>query len=116
MADREKAPLPYNTQELGVHEGSGGHIYLTDANGRKIGVVWGARLEKPWTAEHLKIAANFHDRLVALLASIGELEFDSWIGYRTSEIDALLKEIEAAKEPDISGETNAEVSEKAGGD
>lgn len=45
---QKAAPLPYNTVEGGLH--SGGHIYLTDKNGRKIGVVWGKPNEKPYTA------------------------------------------------------------------
>lgn len=45
------APLPYDTLEIGAHTASSGcHIYLTDKNGRKIGVIWGKANEKAYTA------------------------------------------------------------------
>lgn len=53
MTTRKLAPLPwsYSTNSLvGQHEGSG-FVYLLDANGRKIGTLWGSPDEKLASAE-----------------------------------------------------------------
>lgn len=44
----QAAPGPYDTVDVGC--GAGFHTYIVDRNGRKIGVVWGPRAEKVWTA------------------------------------------------------------------
>lgn len=54
------APLPWNTLEVGSSgNGNGGyHLYITDANGRKIAAVWGKPVEKAYTASLIVSAVN----------------------------------------------------------
>lgn len=63
----QPAPGPYGFVEVGVHGGTGSHIYLTDAEGRKIGVVWGKREQKPYTAQRLLAGANHAQKLAEAL-------------------------------------------------
>jgi hypothetical protein len=63
----QPAPLPYRFEELGIHDGTGSHIYLVDATGRKVGVVWGKREEKPYTAALLLAGANHAQKLAEAL-------------------------------------------------
>lgn len=44
-------PRPWNWTWVSANASGGGHIYLTDANGRKIAAVWGGSEEKRATAE-----------------------------------------------------------------
>ena len=68
------APRPWTMLALGTHTGSGGfHLYLVDANGRKIGVVWGNRDEKFHTASIVVEAVNALDPAPAADASIAEI-------------------------------------------
>ena len=50
-------PRPWNWEWMGAGA-SGGHIYLTDANGRKIGVFWGRAEEKHAAAELVTALVN----------------------------------------------------------
>ncbi len=43
-------PRPWDWTWIGT-EGNGGHYYLTDANGRKIGVLWGKLSEREAAAD-----------------------------------------------------------------
>lgn len=64
-------PLPwsYETNALvGRHEGSG-FVYLLDANGRKIGTVWGNPDEKLAIA---KLVIDASDMMAALDEKIGD--------------------------------------------
>jgi hypothetical protein len=51
------APRPWDWLWIGATNG-GGHIYLLDATGRKIGVVWGKGGEKEKTADLIIEAVN----------------------------------------------------------
>jgi hypothetical protein len=55
----EPAPLPYNwtTSERPAHNGAF-HLYLVDANGRKIAAIWGQPGEKEETAKLIVDACN----------------------------------------------------------
>jgi hypothetical protein len=44
-------PRPWNWTWVGANASGGGHVYLTDANGRKIAAVWGKADEKQAAAE-----------------------------------------------------------------
>lgn len=61
MADLSKLPpRPWSylvTAKLGQHEGAG-HVYIVDANGRKIACVWGTPDEKIAFTELALTAAN----------------------------------------------------------
>lgn len=72
----QAAPGPYDTVDVGC--GAGFHTYIVDCNGRKIGVVWGPRAEKVWTAA---LFAGAPDMLAALKA----LTTDNEDGMRFSE-------------------------------
>lgn len=61
------APGPYETLEVGSHAGF--HCYITDCNGRKIGVAWGPHDEKVWTAA---LFAAAPDLLEAAVRTIEE--------------------------------------------
>jgi hypothetical protein len=57
MDPHAPAPGPYNWESVTARHGSSdGHVYLVDAAGRKIGVVWGRTGEKCATAELLSLA------------------------------------------------------------
>jgi hypothetical protein len=75
------APPPYTTLDIGATTVKF-HTYICDANGRKIGVVWGPTEEKVWTAA-LWVAAP--DLLAALENMVkvrgGEFEYDSEVAY-----------------------------------
>lgn len=80
----QPAPLPYDwmTSET-VPAGGSFHLYLTDANGRKIAAIWGAPGEKEETAKLLVRATQTHAALVealkpfAAFAPIVEASVDS---------------------------------------
>jgi hypothetical protein len=59
------APAPYTTLDIGA--GTSFHTYLLDANGRKIGVAWGPREEKVWTAALWAAAPEILNALVSLV-------------------------------------------------
>lgn len=44
------APAPYDFLAIGANASGGFHLYVTDANGRKIAAVWGPAAEKEATA------------------------------------------------------------------
>lgn len=55
----EHAPLPWDWMFVGANSATGGgHIYLTDANGRKIAAIWGKADEKVKTADLIIEAVN----------------------------------------------------------
>lgn len=57
--DLEKAaPRPWNTLAIGAHASGGFHLYLIDANGRKIGCLWGKADEKVFTGSLITSAVN----------------------------------------------------------
>lgn len=45
------APRPWDWTWVGANASGGGHIYITDANGRKIAAIWGKAKEKQATAD-----------------------------------------------------------------
>jgi len=52
-------PRPWNWVWVAAHTGSGGgHVYLTDANGRKIAALWGKPDEKAAAAELITFLVN----------------------------------------------------------
>lgn len=51
-------PRPWNWTWVGANASGGGHIYLTDANNRKIAAVWGKAEEKQATAELVVALVN----------------------------------------------------------
>lgn len=60
MTVRALPPLPWSYQTnapVGKHEGNG-FVYLLDANGRKIGTLWGTPDEKLAVAEMIMDAAD----------------------------------------------------------
>jgi hypothetical protein len=54
----EPAPRPWNWILVGEANSTRGHIYVVDANGRKIAAVWGRPEEKHATAELIIRAVN----------------------------------------------------------
>lgn len=52
------APLPWDWEWVSANASGGGHIYLIDANGRKIGAIWGKAEEKKATADVILRAVN----------------------------------------------------------
>ena len=58
------APMPYalSYSRTGSNNGAA-HVYMTDANGRKIAAIWGGA-EKFDTAQHMLTACNSHHDLV----------------------------------------------------
>lgn len=54
----EAAPRPWDWTWVSAKASSGGHIYLTDANGRKIAAIWGKAGEKEKTADLIIAAVN----------------------------------------------------------
>ena len=44
-------PRPWNWTSVGANASGGYHVYLTDANGRKIAAVWGKAEEKVAAAD-----------------------------------------------------------------
>lgn len=51
-------PRPWNWTWVSANASGGGHIYLTDANGRKIGVLWGQATEKHAAADLIVSLVN----------------------------------------------------------
>jgi hypothetical protein len=55
----EPAPRPWDWTWVSVDTANGGgHVYLVDANGRKIGAIWGKVEEKQATADLIISAVN----------------------------------------------------------
>lgn len=60
-ADRDTqppAPLPWDWIWIDAKASGGGHVYLVDANGRKIAAIWGKAGEKEATADLILKAVN----------------------------------------------------------
>lgn len=56
------APRPWAYQFVGAHRGAPpGHLYLVDATGRKIAVIWGKAEEKAETAQLILDAVEAWD-------------------------------------------------------
>lgn len=51
-------PRPWDWTWIGANASGGGHVYLTDANGRKIAAVWGKAEEKEATADLIVALVN----------------------------------------------------------
>lgn len=54
----EAAPRPWDWTFVSANASGGGHIYITDANGRKIAAIWGKAEEKTATADLIIAAVN----------------------------------------------------------
>ena len=52
------APRPWSWLWTAANASGGGHIYILDANGRKIGVIWGKHPEKEATADLIVSSVN----------------------------------------------------------
>jgi hypothetical protein len=62
MTDPSKAaPRPWDWQWVGGTRNGLGHIYIVDANGRKIAAIWGKAGEKVHTADLIIDAVNGAD-------------------------------------------------------
>jgi hypothetical protein len=51
-------PRPWNWVAIGANASGAHHIYLVDANDRKIGVLWGKAEEKAAAAKLIKMLVN----------------------------------------------------------
>ena len=57
--EADHAPLPWKYQFTTVPNANGGvHLYLVDANGRRIAAIWGKHAEKLATAQLILDAVN----------------------------------------------------------
>jgi len=54
------APLPWDWVAVSANGAGSCHLYIVDANGRKIAAVWGKWPEKQATAELIVASANAH--------------------------------------------------------
>jgi hypothetical protein len=54
----EPAPRPWDWMFIATGQGVRGHVYITDANGRKIAAIWGKDEEKQATADLIISAVN----------------------------------------------------------
>lgn len=54
----EPAPRPWSSMWVAANASGGGHLYIIDANGRKIMAVWGKSPEKEETAKLLLDRVN----------------------------------------------------------
>lgn len=83
----QAAPGPYDTVDVGC--GAGFHTYIVDRNGRKIGVVWGPRAEKVWTAA---LFAGAPDMLAALkvFQEAYEAQSDEYCSQKTNDANKLM--------------------------
>jgi hypothetical protein len=61
------APGPYQTVDVG-NGTNGFHTYIIDRNKRKIGVAWGPKEEKVWTAALWAAAPELLEALKGVLA------------------------------------------------
>jgi hypothetical protein len=53
------APRPWRISAVGTHTGNGGfHLYIVDARGRKIAVIWGPGGQKAYTASLIVTLVN----------------------------------------------------------
>jgi hypothetical protein len=68
------AAAPWDWLAIGANASGGFHLYVTDANGRKIAAVWGGAEEKPATAR-LIIAAP---ELLSIAARWAALDGGAW--------------------------------------
>lgn len=59
------APAPYDFLAIGANASGGFHLYVTDANGRKIAAVWGKAEEKEATARLFVASAAMREALTA---------------------------------------------------
>jgi hypothetical protein len=67
-APMSAAPGPYDWMQIvAPNSASLGHLYLTDTNGRKIGVVWGPHPEKAATCALLAAAWDLAEALRGML-------------------------------------------------
>ena len=73
----QAAPSPYDTVDVGSRT-NGFHIYIIDRNKRKIGVAWGPKDEKVWTAALWAAAPDLLEALkgVVAVADRKTVEFD----------------------------------------
>ena len=51
-------PRPWDWTWVSANASGGGHVYLTDANGRKIGAIWGKAEEKEAAADLIISSVN----------------------------------------------------------
>lgn len=58
ITPEDETPGPWNYTTVAVPNGTKFHLYLTDSNGRKIGVLWGKSREKLANAAFILEARN----------------------------------------------------------
>ena len=80
------APLPYDTLETGKPSNNGAlHIYITDADGRKIAAIWGKSEEKQFTAFNIINAVNSHHSNIAtierLTKALEDVRHELFVGF-----------------------------------
>lgn len=63
VIQEDAAPRPWSWISVGAKASGGCHVYLTDANGRKIGVIWGKGAEKIATIQKICDLINAEELL-----------------------------------------------------
>lgn len=66
-------PGPWDWSGTPQYEGGGFHCYLLDANGRKIGALWGPNKEKIANAHFICAAPELYEALRNIAAQAGAL-------------------------------------------
>lgn len=68
------APAPYDFLAIGANASGGFHLYVTDANGRKIAAVWGPAAEKEATARLFSTSPQMLEALKDVESKIVDYE------------------------------------------
>lgn len=66
MLEPKWTPGPWNWEFVSALGGTGGHLYLIDSTGRKIGVCWGKAEEKEANARLLAAAPELYAALIVI--------------------------------------------------
>lgn len=91
-------PGDLDWQSVSANASGGFHLYLIDANGRKIAALWGGAEEKQANAERITLAWNCHDELVAALtAADNALRRCSYNGPERDDIAVALARAERSR-------------------
>lgn len=80
MSEAKWPAGPWDFMWVSAPASGGGHLYITDATGRKIAAIWGKAEEKEFAASLIAAAPELYEALQQMTALFGPLQRKEYVG------------------------------------